>query len=460
MRNLDRRCFLQSTSLLGASLLLNRSTSTFAETELEPSTQWYRGNLHLHTQWSDGSPMPEWVVAWYKEKGYHFICTSDHNTFQSDTLQFNAWCGACETPKDLTAFEKLGSRWKQVMDPAWGRLTQVAVDQAAEKFGSDSLTSIVDADRKLYRLKTFDELSAQFSEPGKFLLFPSFEQTGQSQDRRQVHMNFINVRTFFPYIEGKNVQDTVDRTFDQGKELYHSNPEPYMFTLNHPIWPYYDVEPQTLIDNPAIRFCELNNNGLEYDRHPQGWDPEKFWDVANAFRVAAGQPLVLATGSDDEHSYTRKTPKAWIMVRAERLDFPSLYAAMERGDSYTSNGLDFETITFDRGNGKLSVKVKAEPNTSYRIEFFGTKKDFDRTCTWINVPEDKHPARSISSWSDQIGQRFQSVDGTGASYTLAEDDLYVRARVTKITDTQEYQEKYQLLLYPAAWTQPYSMLVR
>ncbi len=458
MKNMNRRHFLQSTSLLSAGLLLNHATPTTAQTE--SSAQWYRGNLHLHTQWSDGSPMPEWVVAWYKEKGYHFICTSDHNTFQSGDLQFSAWCGACEPPKDLAAFEKLGSRWKQVMDPAWGRLTQAAIDQTAEKFGSDSLPSIVDADRTLYRLKTFDELATQFAEPGKFLLVPGFEQTGQSQDRRQVHMNFINVRTFFPYIDGKNVQDTVDRTFNKGKEFYRDLSEPYMFTLNHPIWPYYDVEPQTLIDNPAIRFCELNNNDLEFERHPQGWTPEKFWDVANAFRVTAGQPLVLATGSDDEHSYKRNSPKAWIMVRSESLDFPSLYAAMERGDSYTSNGLDFETISFDHASGTLSVKVKAEPNTSYRIDFFGTKEGFDPTCTLVEVPEDKHPARTIGSWSDKIGQKFHSVDGTEASYTLADDDLYVRARVTLVTDTPKYQEAHLLLLYPGAWTQPYSMRVR
>ena len=53
--------------------------------------EWYRGTLHTHSQWSDGKPFPEWALNWYKTRGYHFVCLSDHNTFQTDELQFDAW---------------------------------------------------------------------------------------------------------------------------------------------------------------------------------------------------------------------------------------------------------------------------------------------------------------------------------------------------------------------------------
>ena len=457
MSRLNRRHFIQSSSLLGAAVWVPGQNG-WAATE---QGRWYRGNLHLHTQWSDGSPMPEWVVAWYKEQGYHFICTSDHNTFQTNELQFGAWCGACETPKDLEPFRERNSRWKEVQSASWGRLSEESVEQAVAKFGADALPSITQNDRKYYRLKPFDELVEQFAQPGEFLIIPGFEQTGRSQDQREVHMNFINVRHFFPYISAADGPQTVVENFKRGRELYANQAEPYMFTLNHPAWRYYDVEPDVLIDHPEIRFFELNNNGLTFAEDPNGWTPEKFWDVVNAHRARAGQPLVLATGTDDEHSYQRKSPRAWMMVYAESLDFPTLFAAMDRGDSYTSNGLDFERIVFDRDAGTLSVRVKPEPDRKYRIDWIGTKKNFDDTRTEIHIPaQGNRPERFVGRWSDAIGETLKTVEGTEATYTLAEDDLYVRARVTLITEKPEFQDGQKAIPLPGAWTQPFSRLTR
>jgi histidinol phosphatase-like PHP family hydrolase len=45
----------------------------------------------MHTQWSDGHPLPQWAVDWYKSHGYHFICPSDHNIFQSNDLRFDGF---------------------------------------------------------------------------------------------------------------------------------------------------------------------------------------------------------------------------------------------------------------------------------------------------------------------------------------------------------------------------------
>lgn len=463
MKKMNRRDFLKTTSLLASAALVPYHGLLRAD---ETGTKrWFRGNLHMHTQWSDGSPMPEWAIDWYREKGYNFLCTSDHNTFQSDALQFDAWCGACKPPEDKSLFEGETSRWKECGKAGWGRLTKADLKQTAEKFGDDSIRSKKDGERKLYRLKTFDELCQQFEKPGEFLLIPGFEQTGRSKNGRDVHMNFINVRDFFPYHAGETTTETIAANFADGRERFRSNAEPYLFTLNHPIWRFYDVEPQTLIDLPEVRQFELNNNGLTFEKHPEGWTPEKFWDIVNAFRVSAGAPLLLATGTDDNHRYKRIPPKAWMMVLSEKLAFPSLFDAIDRGESYTSNGLDFEQITFDRNAKTLFVRVKADAQTRYRIDFFGTKKNFDRTKREILIPADaekKSPERTIGRWSDDIGVVLKTVEGMDASYTLDADDLYVRARISTITETPVYQDagRGDSLLFPAAWTQPFSALVK
>lgn len=41
----------------------------------------YKGNLHSHTTRSDGAYALEKVIQGYREKGYHFLCISDHHKY-------------------------------------------------------------------------------------------------------------------------------------------------------------------------------------------------------------------------------------------------------------------------------------------------------------------------------------------------------------------------------------------
>jgi hypothetical protein len=42
---------------------------------------FYRGNLHCHTARSDGRLQPEDLAAAYRERGYDFLCFTDHNIY-------------------------------------------------------------------------------------------------------------------------------------------------------------------------------------------------------------------------------------------------------------------------------------------------------------------------------------------------------------------------------------------
>ena len=352
-------------------------------------------------------------------------------------------------PVDIAAFEGETSLWKVISPTAgWPKLTQKQIDEAIEKFGEDSVRTITVGEKTYVRMKPFAELEKQFAEPGKFLMIPGYEQTGACHNDQQVHVNFINVREVFPYISAEEPKEILERTFEKGREMYGRD---YLFTANHPLWRYYDYSPNDLIALPQIRLFELNNNDIDgkYEAHPQGWKPEQFWDVVNAYRAAHDQPLLLGMGSDDRHSYV-KPAKAWSVVRAANLCVKDLLQAIHAGDFYASNGLDFEGIQFD---GKtLSVKIDVHEEGKYRIQFLGTKKDYDPTGRVIEVAEGpNNPARKIGIYSDSIGRVLDSVDGTEGSYTLKPDDLYVRAKIVKVSD--DLQDDWQST--PAAWSQPY-----
>jgi hypothetical protein len=298
-------------------------------------------------------------------------------------------------------------------------------------------------------MRPYSELEKQFVEPGKFLMIPGFEQTGGCHNGQQVHANFINVREVFPYISAETPQEILEQMFLKGREMYDG--QDYLFTANHPLWRYYDYSPNDLIALPQIRLFELNNNGLDgkYDPHPQGWKPEQFWDVVNAYRAAHDQPLLFGMGSDDRHAYEPQ-PKAWSVVRAACLCTNQLLEAIHAGDFYASNGLGFEDVQFD---GKtLSVKIDVREEGQYRILFLGTKKDYDPTSRVIDVEEGPRcPTRKIDIYSDSIGVVLDTIEGTEGSYTIKPDDLYVRAKIVKVVEDLKPDWQSE----PAAWSQPY-----
>ena len=51
--------------------------------------QWFKGNTHTHTLWSDGDAAPEVAAAWYRDHGYDFLVLSDHNILsEGETRSF------------------------------------------------------------------------------------------------------------------------------------------------------------------------------------------------------------------------------------------------------------------------------------------------------------------------------------------------------------------------------------
>jgi hypothetical protein len=449
-QHVSRRDFLKTSGVVAASAFVGTQRVLSAADSVAPAKkQWFKGNLHMHTQWSDGHPLPEWAVDWYKSHGYHFICPSDHNIFQTDELRFEGF-GFKNPPANLTAFQGQTSLWKVLSPtPGWPKLMQEHVDQTIEKFGEDSVQRITVGDQTYVRMTPYNELEEQFAEPGKFLMIPGYEQTGGAPNNQQVHVNFLNVREVFPYISAETPLEILERTFAKGQEVYGG--QDYLFMANHPLWRYYDFSPNDLIALPQIRLFELNNNDIAsgLDPHPQGWKPEKYWDVVNAYRAAHDQPLLLGVGTDDRHSY-EPPPKAWSVVRAGKLGVRELLEAISAGDFYASNGLDFDDIQFD--GQTLAVKIDVHQEGTYRIEFLGTKKGYDPSSQVIEVEKgERNPARKIDVYSEDIGVVLETVEGTEGSYTLKPDDLYVRAKIVKVTEDLKPDWQSE----PAAWTQPY-----
>src|SRR5271170_5824838 len=53
-------------------------------TETINAQDFYKGNVHTHSNASDGNVSPERVVSWYKQHHYSFLALTDHDRLVVD----------------------------------------------------------------------------------------------------------------------------------------------------------------------------------------------------------------------------------------------------------------------------------------------------------------------------------------------------------------------------------------
>jgi len=404
------------------------------------AAEWYRGVTHAHSTWSDGNVTLEEAVDWYKSNGYHFVSITDHRILQTDP-----------------------NRWSDV--------SQTKVDELNAKFGNGwAETRTVDGKLQM-RQKTVWEVEKKFNKPGRFLLIPGLELTERhvwgDESIKALHLNALNVTKTLPYKMESTLEETIRQSIKAVKEHGESEQRPTLLTVNHPQYLYYDIPPKSLIDIDEVEFYEFLNpdyplaGGVPLNES-QFWTIENYWDIVNAFRTAAGKKFVYGVGADDAHDYTSFTTRtcppgiAWINVRAEELTADAIFSAMRKGDFTISTGATLNDVRFDASAKTLSVDVKPEDGVQYRIDFIGTKKNFDRKETSFVLEEKSgtNPKRSGFTYRfEDFGVVFKSVEGTKGEYTMKEDDLYVRARITSDRKTRVPNENEPPTA--SAWTQPY-----
>jgi len=87
------------------------------------NTNWYRGNRHMHSFWSDGNDFPEMVADWFKKNGYHFIAFTEHDQHQTGERWFR--CDPEEGQGRAQAEGKLLERHLQRFGESWVQLREV-----------------------------------------------------------------------------------------------------------------------------------------------------------------------------------------------------------------------------------------------------------------------------------------------------------------------------------------------
>src|SRR5687768_935634 len=243
-------------------------------------------------------------------------------------------------------------------------------------------------------LTSVDGLNALHGADDKFLVVKGEEVTDRFGDK-PIHVNGLDPAGFIKPPGGGSVVMMVQNMIDA---IRAARGVP---SVNHPNYGWA-ISADDLAELQRTRLFEVFNGHPLVNNLGGGEVPglEETWD-----RLLSSGKLLYGIAVDDAHYFKRPEDKTaprpgfgWVHVRAARLDARAIVEALERGDFYSSTGV--ELLTLESSASAMTIAVRTQPSSKYRIQFIGRQ-----------------------------GAVLSEATMSPASYTFKGDEGYVRAKV-------------------------------
>jgi hypothetical protein len=243
-------------------------------------------------------------------------------------------------------------------------------------------------------LTSVDGLNALLGADDRFLVIRGEEVTDRFE-QQSIHVNGLAVQRVVAPQGGASVLETVQRNVNAIRD---AGGVPH---INHPNFGW-SISAGELAQVRNTRLFEIFNGHPMVNNLGGGGIPgmEEVWDTL----LTRGITL-YGLAVDDAHHFKRPgDPEAsgpgrgWIWVRAARLGATDILDAIERGDFYSSTGV--ELSDYQVTANAITVTVRERAFEKYRIQFIGTG-----------------------------GRLLREATTSPASYTMTGGEGYVRARI-------------------------------
>lgn len=239
----------------------------------------------------------------------------------------------------------------------------------------------------------------------KFLIIPAEEVTDQYL-KKPIHINAINLEREVQAQHGDSVAATIQRNVEaiRGAKGLPS--------VNHPNF-HWAITARDMMGIRGLKLFEVYNGHPTVNNQGGGGAPslDQMWDEL----LTGGQQL-YGISVDDAHVFKRmgmeysNPGRGWVVVRAPALTAAAITEALEKGDFYSSSGVNL-----------LDVQATG---SEYRIE--------------INArAQEKFTTTFIGAGGKVLATSFETIP----VYRYKGDEKYVRARI---------DSSFGL----SAWTQP------
>jgi hypothetical protein len=243
-------------------------------------------------------------------------------------------------------------------------------------------------------LTNVDGLNALHGADDKFQVIKGEEVTDRFGDK-PIHVNGLDPAALIKPPGGHSVVSMVQNMIDA---IAAARGVP---SVNHPNYGWA-ISADELAQLQRTRLFEVFNGHPLVNNAGGGGVPglEETWD-----RILSSGKLLYGIAVDDAHYFKRPedttVPRpgfGWVYVRAQRLEARAVVDALERGDFYSSTGVELQSL--DASPKALTVAVKVDRLSKYRIQFIGRQ-----------------------------GGVLSEMTATPATYTFKGDEGYVRAKV-------------------------------
>ncbi len=261
-------------------------------------------------------------------------------------------------------------------------------------------------------LTPVDGLNKALAAPGKFLVVGGEEVSDRFRDKSgrgfSIHLNAVNLGRVIPPAGGGSVTEVLQNNVDA------INATGAVAHINHPNFGW-SLTFEDLLAVKNYNLYEIYNGHPAVNNAGGGGVPgtEAMWDSL----LTRGK-LVFGIASDDAHSFKKFSPdlsnpgRGWVVVRANALDSDAIARALDRGDFYSSTGVELEDLIIT--DKRITVKIEPDrSSTRFTTFFIGTG-----------------------------GTVLKATGDNPAVYDITGKELYVRARIEDSNGRK-------------AWTQPF-----
>ena len=328
--------------------------------------RFLKGNLHTHTTISDGKVSAAEAIRRYREEGYDFLAITDHR-----------------------------KRFGGYIETGDGRIESASEAQERVLAGGDTI-----------------EEALTGTQDYRFLVIPSteFDRNHLSKPEYAYHITGIGIRNFIPQTAEWSPQQIVDAIHEEGG----------FATLAHPSWSLMDIG--QCMDLQRYDATEIYNTISEV------YSGRGLSDVYIDMMASRGR-YVLITAVDDTHYYDRDPFGGYVMVEAEKNNWPSIHQALLEGRFYSTQGPVIHQIEKTGGEApeeKMTVHVTMSPVCSIR---FMTNALYNGHRTAYPAPGEKYLTEASYTLTD--AERFVRIEGRDEHGRTCWSNLIVKTSTTE-----------------------------
>jgi len=306
---------------------------------LNPNLNQYKANMHCHSTVTDGLKTPEELKAMYMEKGYSIIAYTDHDIFvcHNDLSDDNFLA--------LNGFE-MGFEEENPNKSSWEtyvcHLNFIALEPDNDRHPNWHRHSYIGGNGLKYR-----DTQPHYEDE------PDFE------------------RTYSP--------ECINEAIRRGRE------KGFFVTHNHPTWS---------LENYPIYMSYEGLNGLELINHVSFWCGTNEYNTHVFDDLLRSGKRVIPMAGDDNHNFVPDSFGAYNVILSENLEYRTVTRALERGDTYVSEGPEIKEIYIE--DGKLCVKsspakhIYISSNSRYAQTFFNESGGTITEAEYEIIPELKY----------------------------------------------------------------------